>query len=486
MSDQQTTFEKWNSLLENKSPAQAEVVVTETTTILVVEEPAVQNEPAVLSVSDLNKLVSDQIEGQFQTVWLQGEISNFTHHSSGHFYFNLKDKNSQIKANMFKGYNARLKFKPANGMEVIVRGSVTVYKPRGEYSIRCETMEPVGAGALQKAFEQLKAKLQEEGLFDPGKKRPLPALPKRIGVVTSPTGAAIQDILNVLNRRYRAAHVTVIPARVQGDGAAQEVVRGIELANRIGSYDVLIVGRGGGSIEDLWCFNEEIVARAIYNSKIPIISAVGHEIDFTIADFVADYRAPTPSAAAEVVAKSVSELLERIKNQRARLSQSTQFRMSHRMQKLTHLQSRLVDPKRHLQDLSLRSDEALQRLQLAWQRHVKDKNLQLRMLREKLKNPKSLIQARGERIENLRKNLRKEMKTLTTSKRTALESFMGLMDSLSPLKVLNRGYAVVFKDSEIVRDPKGLKPKDHLVVQVDGGAVEVEVISETKKKIEFK
>lgn len=480
MSDQQTTFEKWNSLLASKPQPKPEAPEPEA-----VMEVAVQEEATVLSVSDLNKMVREQLEGKFHTLWLQGEISNFKPHTSGHFYFSLKDDKSQINAVMFKGHNSRLKFRPENGMEVIVRGRVTVYEPRGNYQVFCETMEPVGAGALQKAYEQLKAKLQAEGLFDPSQKQPLPFLPKRIGVVTSPTGAAIQDILNVLNRRYRAAHVTVIPARVQGDGAAQEVVRGIELANRIGNYDVLIVGRGGGSIEDLWCFNEEIVARAIYKSKIPIISAVGHEIDFTIADFVADYRAPTPSAAAEVVAKSVSELLEKIKNQRSRMTQVVQFRMSHWMQKLNHMQSRLVDPKRHLQDLSLRCDEAVQRLQLNWQRFVKDKTLHVRLMHGKLKSPKALIDLRRKQVENLNKNLKKEVKMLVTSRRTALESFMGLMDSLSPLKVLNRGYAVVFKGSAIVRDPKSVKPKDHLVVQVDGGAVEVEVISETKKRIEF-
>jgi exodeoxyribonuclease VII large subunit len=482
MSDNQISFDKWSSLLESKkstsptAPVEAAPVAASTPT---------KDEPTVLSVTGLNGLLKQQIEGNFQTIWLQGEISNFKPHTSGHFYFSLKDDKSQISAVMFKGFNARLKFRPENGMEVLVRGRVTVYEPRGSYQVFCESMEPVGAGALQKAFEQLKAKLQAEGLFDQKYKKALPLLPKRIGVVTSPTGAAIQDILNVLHRRYRSAHITVIPARVQGEGSAQEVVRGIELANRVGTFDVLIVGRGGGSIEDMWGFNEEIVARAIFASQIPIISAVGHEIDYTIADFVADYRAPTPSAAAEVVAQSVSQLLERIKNHEARLVQRLQFQLSHLVQRLHNFQSRLVDPQRHLEDLSIRCDEAVQRLQMAWQRYTREKTLQVRLLRQKLKNPRDEVRRRRDRVENLGKTLAREMKNSLAQKRQNTESLMSLMDSLSPLKVLNRGYAVIFKGDKIVRSPQQAQAGDRLVVQVESGALEVQVISETNKKIEF-
>jgi exodeoxyribonuclease VII large subunit len=509
MSDKQISLEKWASLLDSKkNPSSANASkLPETKTLdsksasssrddllpssdtamasseSVVEKSA--DNPIILSVSGLNGALKHKIEGEFQTVWLQGEISNFKPHTSGHYYLSLKDDKSQISAVMFKGFNARLKFRPENGMEVLVRGRVTVYEPRGSYQVFCETMEPVGAGALQKAFEQLKAKLQAEGLFDQKYKKALPVLPKRIGVVTSPTGAAIQDILNVLNRRYRSAHITVIPARVQGDGSALEVVRGIELANRVGNFDVLIVGRGGGSIEDMWGFNEEIVARAIFASVIPIISAVGHEIDYTIADFVADYRAPTPSAAAEVVAQSVSQLLERIKNHEARLLQRLQFQLSHWLQRLHNFQSRLVDPQRHLEDLSIRCDEAVQRLQMAWQRYHREKVLQVRLLRQKLKNPRDEVRHRRDRVTQLAKNLNKEMKNLLQQRRTHTDSLMSLMDSLSPLKVLNRGYAVIFKGDKIIRSPKQATAGDKLTVQVEGGALEVQVVSETKKKIEF-
>lgn len=489
MSDNQISFDKWASLLESKkkakplAPEGPPVSAPVEEASLFDQPPAEEEAPRVLSISALNQQLKGQIESQFQSIWVQGEISNFKPHTSGHFYFSLKDDKSQISAVMFKGFNARLKFRPENGMEVLVRGRVTVYEPRGSYQVFCETMEPVGAGALQKAYEQLKAKLQGEGLFDAEKKKALPLLPKRIGVVTSPTGAAIQDILNVLNRRYRSGHVTVIPARVQGDGAAQEVVRGIELANRVGNFDVLIVGRGGGSIEDMWCFNEEIVARAIFASKIPIISAVGHEIDFTIADFVADYRAPTPSAAAEVVAKSVSELNEKIKNQQARLGQILQYKMSHLLQKVLNYQSRLIDPKRRLEDLSIQCDEAVQRLQLAWQRYGREKNLQIRLMREKLKNPQNLIRRHRDRVENLRRHINKEISAQVLQRRKKTEALMAMLDSLSPLRVLNRGFAVIFKGEEIVRDPKQVQSKDKLVVQVDGGAIEVQVLGETDKKI---
>jgi exodeoxyribonuclease VII large subunit len=502
MSDKQISLDKWASLLDSKkNPAVTSSPKKSTSSISNSDEelslfsqaasldgPVAEkapDKPVVFSVSGLNGILKQKIEGEFQTVWLQGEISNFKPHTSGHYYFSLKDDKSQISAVMFKGFNARLKFRPENGMEVLVRGRVTVYEPRGSYQVFCETMEPVGAGALQKAFEQLKAKLQSEGLFDQKHKKALPVLPKRIGVVTSPTGAAIQDILNVLNRRYRAAHITVIPARVQGDGSALEVVRGIELANRVGNFDVLIVGRGGGSIEDMWGFNEEIVARAIFASQIPIISAVGHEIDYTIADFVADYRAPTPSAAAEVVAQSVSQLLERIKNHEARLLQRVQFQLSHWLQRLHNFQSRLVDPQRHLEDLNIRCDEAVQRLQMAWQRYNREKVLQVRLLRQKLKNPRDEVRRRQDRVLHLSKNLNKEMKNFIQQQRAHTESLMSLMDSLSPLKVLNRGYAVIFKGDKILRSSKQASPGDKLTVQIESGALEVQVVSETKKKIEF-
>jgi len=492
VSDRQLNFEKWNTLLEPKpsdlgrkatpsadSPAAIEKAEPKTVEKTMVEAPQdienVSEEPAVLSVSALNGLIRDKIEKNFPTVWVQGEISNFKPHTSGHFYFSLKDEKSQISAVMFKGFNNRLKFTPENGMEVIVRGKITVYEPRGSYQVFCETMEPVGAGALQKAFEQLKAKLQKEGLFDAKHKKTLPAFPKHIGVVTSPTGAAIQDILNVLGRRYKAAHVTVIPARVQGDLAAGEIVRGIELANKVGGFDVLIVGRGGGSVEDMWCFNEEKVARAIFASQIPIISAVGHEIDFTIADFVADYRAPTPSAAAEVVAKSASEIGEKILQSERRLMQMMQFKLSDLLTRVNLWQSRLVDPQRRLQDLVIRCDELAQRLLGGWQRTLTERRLRVRILRERVKNPQSLIALKRQKLSNLENTLQRQVKRGLEKRRERLGAAIGILESLSPLQVFQRGYAAVFKGKAIIRRAQDLKVGEALSVQLAEGAIDVKV-----------
>lgn len=440
--------------------------------------------PEVLSVSNLNQMIKEQIEGEFKSIWLQGEISNFKAHTSGHFYFSLKDDKSQISAVMFKGFNARLKFKPDSGMEVIVRGRVTVYEPRGNYQIFCESMEPVGAGALQRAYEQLKSKLQMEGLFESAHKKKLPLLPKHIGVVTSPTGAAIQDILNILGRRYRGGKITVIPARVQGEGSGDEVVRGIELANRVGTFDVLIVGRGGGSIEDMWCFNEEKVARAIFASKTPIISAVGHEIDFTIADFVADVRAPTPSAAAELVAQSANELSEKILNFQKRLQQRWQHRQSQWLSRVHLLQSRLVDPQRRLQDLAIRCDELQQRLTLSSQRFLRDQKMQIRLLREKLKNPRAVIEARQQKVFNLRRQLQKEMEHHLHLRKKNMAAIFSILDSLSPLRVVSRGYSLVFAKDQIVKNPNQVKKDQELVVQLADGALRVSAIGPTESRFQ--
>lgn len=477
---------KWASLLEPSPQEMRKKTVDVPLVAPTPEEPEVADAatPEVFSVSHLNQLIKEQIEGEFKSIWLQGEISNFKAHTSGHYYFSLKDEKSQISAVMFKGFNARLKFKPDSGMEVIVRGRVTVYEPRGNYQIFCESMEPVGAGALQRAYEQLKNKLQLEGLFNSEHKQKLPLLPKHIGVVTSPTGAAIQDILNILGRRYRGGKITVIPARVQGEGAGDEVVRGIELANRLASMDVLIVGRGGGSIEDMWCFNEEKVARAIFASKIPIISAVGHEIDFTIADFVADVRAPTPSAAAELVAQSANELSEKILNCQKRLRQRWQYRLSQWQTQIHHLQSQLVDPKRRLEDLAIRCDELQQRLTLSWQRFLRDQKMQIRLMREKLKNPRTVIEARRQKVVNLHRQLQKEIQHSLHVRKKSMSSIFSILDSLSPLRVVSRGYALVFDKDQIIKNAQQTKKDQELVIQLAEGALRVSVVGPTESRFQ--
>ena len=424
------------------------------------DEPTARKskEPDVMTVSELNKQIKNSLEGQFPLFWLKGEISNFKAHTSGHFYFSLKDSKAQISAVMFRGFNGQLRFRPEDGMEVLVRGKVTVYEPRGNYQIFCELMEPVGAGALQKAYEQLKSKLQKEGLFDAAKKRALPALPRHIAIVTSPTGAAIRDMLNVLGRRFKGARITVIPCKVQGDQAPKEIVNAIEMANRLKDVDVMIIGRGGGSIEDLWAFNDERVARAIAGARVPTISAVGHEVDFTIADFVADLRAPTPSAAAELVVKNASDLADRVTRRARAMRLSMLQTLESSRDQLTHLRKRLVDPQRKLQDASLRCDELYQRLQQAVLRSIDMR----------------------ETVDGLGQRLAMSLRNAQTRKREKLARLMAVLDSLSPLKVLDRGFSMVLKGSEIMTDAAALRPGDTVTVRMAKGQIEASVTKSQK------
>jgi exodeoxyribonuclease VII large subunit len=390
-------------------------------------------EPKIYSVNELNRAIKEQLEGEFPMIWIKGEISNFKPHSSGHFYFSLKDDKAQISAVMFKGFNRNVKFRPQDGMEVVVRGKVTVYEPRGSYQMMCELMEPVGAGALQIAFEQLKQKLAKEGLFDASRKKQIPEISQRVAIVTSPTGAAIRDMVTVLGRRMKNLEITIFPCSVQGVLAPKEIVAAIETANKIGNFDVMIVGRGGGSIEDLWSFNEEIVARAISASKIPTVSAVGHEVDFTIADFVADLRAPTPSAAAELISRNASDMVERLCVQLKTLRSLMNRKLQMDKQKLMFVQRQLIDPKRKLQDLMLKLDDMSGRIQNALQKNI-------------------------------------------SFKRQQFVRWASVLDSLSPLKVLDRGYAIVKNDKDsIVKDASLLKAGDEINIQLLKGKVIAEV-----------
>ncbi|MGB7220007.1 MAG: exodeoxyribonuclease VII large subunit, partial [Vicinamibacterales bacterium] len=294
----------------------------------------------VLTVTELNVRVRDLIETEFGEIWVEGELSNCRVWNTGHLYFTLKDSAAQVRAVIFRSALRYLKFKPTDGLRVVARGRLSVYEPKGEYQLVCEHMEPHGLGALQLAFDQLKKRLQEEGLFDASRKRPLPALPRKIGIVTSIEGAAVRDIIKVLRRRYANAHLIIRPTRVQGEGAAAEIGRGLGAIGRVPHVDVVIVGRGGGSIEDLWAFNEESVARAIAACPVPVISAVGHETDVTIADFVADLRAPTPSAAAEMVVTAKDEFIGRIDRLRDRIRAAVGARVQGRSHRLHALVGR--------------------------------------------------------------------------------------------------------------------------------------------------
>ena len=369
------------------------------------------------SVSELNHKIKMCLEGNFPPLWVQGEISNFINHSSGHWYFTLKDSKSQIKMVMFKGVNQRLNWVPTSGLEIKVFGRVGVYKPRGEYQLICEKMEQCGKGALQEKFEKLKNQLKAEGLFE--RKRSLPFLPKHVAIISSPTGAAIQDILNILRRRYKALKITLVPAIVQGEKAPASLIKALSLAERLTDVDVLIITRGGGSLEDLWAFNDEELARTLFHFPKPVISAVGHEIDFSICDFVADLRAPTPSAAAELVVKNQVELLDKIKTLSTHLYQNIQREFQVLKNHLKSIHQLLIGPERKIQEL---------------QQYVDDLN----------------------------NRLNQSMQQQHKMYKQTLMGLSGVLDSLSPLKVLNRGYVLVSKQKELIRQARDLKSGDEI------------------------
>jgi exodeoxyribonuclease VII large subunit len=407
-----------------------------------------ETERKPLSVSELTNSIRIALESRFAAVWVEGEISNFKAHSSGHWYFTLKDQNAQLRAKCFRSTNTRIRFRPTDGLHVRARGKLSLYAPRGEYELVVEALDPVGAGALRIAFEQLRDRLNAEGLFAKELKRPLPVFPRRVGIVTSPTGAAIRDILNVISRRTRTVHVLFSPAKVQGDLAGPDIARAIRFINlyheralREGRtddlVDVLIVGRGGGSTEDLWAFNQEEVARAIRKSTIPVISAVGHETDFTIADFVADFRAPTPSAAAEIVAAREDQICSSLDNLGRQLVRLTRFQIVNlrahvQKQALSHafdeVQSRLVRARRRYENASSACGAAI--------------DLQLQQGRERL----GLAAAS--------------------------------LDALSPLGVLQRGYAIAQDASgKLVRDAASVNIGDEVSVRLARGRLNTRVVT---------
>lgn len=428
-------------------------------------------EPEVLSVEGLNRAIRGLIESRFVQVWVKGEISNFKAHTSGHFYFSLKDSNSQVRAVMFRGHNSRLKFRPVDGLEVIVRGKVSVYEPRGEYQITCDMMEPVGAGALQRAFEDLKLKLKTEGLFDSQRKRALPSLPRHIAIVTSPTGAAIRDMLNILERRARGLEVTVVPSIVQGAAAIPALKEAFQKAQQIPGVEVIVLARGGGSIEDMWCFNDESLARLIAASPTPVISAVGHEIDFTIADFVADLRAPTPSAAAELVIKNSADIVSKVESLKRMLLVSMDRNLKHQLQHWRQLNLRLVDPKRTLQDLMQRNDDLVARLNFAVQRSLERRKSKLQLIEKRLGTPDSLISDRKNDLEIAEIKLNSALERMMKSFRMRWQNSTSLMDSLSPLKVVDRGYSIVTTGGQLVKSCDQIKQGSEVEIRfANGGA----------------
>ncbi len=408
-------------------------------------------ERPILSVSQVVHQVRFELEKRFQSLWVRGEISNFKRYPSGHCYFTLKDRDAQLSAVCFRMQAQLLKFEPEDGMDVQARGSVTVYPARGQLQMVVEQLEPVGQGALQLAFERLKRKLQAEGLFDPARKRKLPILPYKVGVVTSPSGAAIQDILRVLERRNDRLNVLIFPARVQGSGAAREVVRGIDYLGKRHDIDVIIVSRGGGSLEDLWAFNEEAVARAIARSPKPVISAVGHEVDFTIADFAADIRAATPSAAAEMVSVAREELQARVEGLSNRTLQALRLILQSKRSRLQQLAGSraFVDAESRIKMFSQRLDELHSRLVGIFPGRL----------------PALRLEAARQAQE-----LGRQWVYWLTQRRQSIAALRGRLDAYSPLAVLERGYAIVTDEKRrIVRRPEQVPEGGLVDIRVTGG-----------------
>lgn len=401
--------------------------------------PALFDEAAtdhLLTVSALTAEIKALLEDGLPPVWLTGEISNFKHHTSGHFYFSLKDSEAQIPCVMWAGRNRYLRFAPRDGMQVVIQGKVTVYEKRGYYQLEVWTMQPAGVGALQLAFERLKLRLHGEGLFEADHKVELPAFPQRVGIVTSPTGAALRDLVSVLRRRWPPIEIILRPVRVQGEGAAEEIALALQEFNAYGDVEVIIVGRGGGSLEDLWPFNEEIVARAIYASELPVVSAVGHEIDFSISDFVADLRAPTPSAAAELVVPDADEVSRRLWQQ-------------------------------------------LQRGHFALQRQLQTQRERLRRIAASygLRRPVDLIHQRSQELDESHRQMLRSFELLLERRRRDLETAYQRLQALSHASILQRGFALVFKeeDGALVRQAGQLQPEAAIRIQFARGRAQAQV-----------
>jgi len=440
---------------------------------------------SILSVSELNNETKRLLESSFPLVWVEGEVSNLTNARSGHLYFTLKDRDASVQAAMFRNRNMHLDFTPTEGMQVLIRAKVTLYEPRGNFQLIAEHMEEAGAGALQRAFETLKKRLAEEGLFEPEHKQPLPQLPRCIGVVTSPTGAAIKDILTVLKRRFPSISVILYPVQVQGDAAAQQIANAIRTANLRQECDVLIVGRGGGSMEDLWAFNEEVVARAIHASELPIVSAVGHEIDFTISDFVADYRAPTPSAAAESLSPDQLEYQQRLQTLAQRLSSNMQQSLNRDAKRLEHLQKRLRHPGQRLQELAQRLDELEARLQQAQGRIQQQRALRLQHLQHRLEqnNPLLLIGRQRIKLDESQHRLMAAIHYAQEHHKQRLAGLLRALDAVSPLAVLRRGYAIVHRneDGKIVSKNTQTQVGDRIDIRLHQGRLSC-TVDETLNK----
>lgn len=436
--------------------------------------------PSIYTVSRLNQTVRLLLEQEIGQVWISGEISNFTQPASGHWYFTLKDNTAQVRCAMFRNSNRRVTFRPQHGQQVLVRASITLYEPRGDYQIIVESMQPAGEGLLQQKYEQLKAALSAEGLFDQQYKQPLPSPAHCVGVITSKTGAALHDILHVLKRRDPSLPVVIYPTAVQGDDAPGQIVRAIELANARQECDVLIVGRGGGSLEDLWSFNDERVARAIFASRIPVVSAVGHETDVTIADFVADLRAPTPSAAAEMVSRNQLELLRQLQNGQQRLEMAMDYFLANRTRRFTQLHHRLQQqhPQLRLARQQTVLERLRQRMNVAVDSQLKRAVQRQQRVTQRLNqhNPQPRIYRAQTRIQQLEYRLAENLRARLSSTRERFGNAVTHLEAVSPLSTLARGYSVTTAtDGKVLKQTKQVKAGDVLTTRLSDGWVESEV-----------
>jgi exodeoxyribonuclease VII large subunit len=442
------------------------------------------SEQRYLTVNALTRYIKRKFDADphLQDILIRGEISNFKQHSSGHMYFTLKDEKSRILAVMFSSSARTMKFSPENGMKVLVKGDISVFEPNGNYQIYIKEMQPDGVGDLFLAFEQLKKRLDEEGLFSASVKKKLPLFPQKIGIITSPTGAAIRDILTTLKRRYPIGKILIIPAIVQGEQAAPSIAKAIHTANEQTDIDVLIVGRGGGSIEDLWPFNEEIVARAIYKSNIPIISAVGHETDFTISDFVADLRAPTPTGAAELATPHIDELHERVLQRQSRLLRAIREKISFqraKMERISRSYAFRYPKKLYEQKLEL-IDRLTERLSKGVISSQQQKMEELSFLQKRLNrnHPQQLLLMEKDSFNKNLKRLNRAMLGIHSEKQRAFRDVVSTLHALSPLKIMDRGYSLVYSEDQLlIKNVEQVKPNDLVQIQLSDGKLNCQVMN---------
>ncbi|WP_340371700.1 exodeoxyribonuclease VII large subunit [Peribacillus sp. FSL E2-0218] len=443
-----------------------------------------------LSVSALTKYIKRKfdVDPHLQNVYIKGEISNFKQHTSGHMYFTLKDEKARLLSVMFAANSKGMKFMPENGMKVLVKGDISLYEASGQYQLYVKSMAPDGVGDLYLAYEQLKKKLEAAGLFLAEHKKMIPQYPKSVGVITSPTGAALRDILTTIKRRYPIAKIIVYPALVQGNNAAKSIAKAISMANARAESDVLIVGRGGGSIEELWAFNEEIVAESIYDSDIPIISAVGHETDFTIADFVADMRAPTPTGAAELAVPHLNEILERLMNRKNRLTRSIREAVNFERTKLTRLERSYAFryPHKMYEQKLEQLDRTKDRLLKTSTRYFLKKKDGLNQLNDILKkqHPEQAVKNAQEELQQHEKKLRRAMEAIYRHKSQQFVHMTATLSALSPLKIMERGYGLVFTgDETLVKSTQQVSIGEKIAVSIKDGTLECE-IKDIKERIE--